>query len=131
MDDSKTSALNPAGRRIRRGAWLAAAASALATAAAGAALPLKTIEECLESGTTLVTLPGIAEGSLSARQCSGCPSLRLGFDADTRYYIGEEQVSYGTLREAAAKGDLRLDLFYEPKTRELTRVRLAAAGVSE
>jgi hypothetical protein len=130
MNDSKTTALKPAGRRIRRGAWLAAAV-ALATSAAGAALPLKTIEECLESGTTLVTLPGVAAGSLSARQCSGCPSLRLGFDAGTRYYIGKEQVSYAMLREAAEKGDLRLDLFYEPGTRELTRVRLAAAAVSE
>ena len=129
MNESNTSALNPAGRRFRRGAWLVAA-GAFATAAAGAALPLKAIEECLESGTTLVTLPGVAEGSLSARQCSGCPSLRLDFDADTRYYIGKEQVSYAMLRQAAAKGDLRLDLFYEPKTRELTRVRLAAAGVS-
>ncbi len=36
-------------------------------------------------------------------------------------------MTYARLREAASKGDLRLDLFYEPKTRNLTRVRLAAA----
>ncbi len=66
---------------------------------------------------------------LSASQCSGCPSVRLSFNARTRYFIGRELVTYTKLREAAAKGDdLRLDLFYEPKTRNLTRLRLAAAG---
>jgi len=112
----------------RRAVWLAAAAAALVTAAAGAALPLKTIEECLESGTDLVRLPGVAGGSLAASQCRGCSSLRLRFDARTRYFIGKEPVTYARLREAAAKGDLRLDLFYDPKTRNLTRLRLAAAG---
>jgi len=115
------------GRR-RRAVWLAAAIGALVTAAAGAALPLKTIEECLESGTDLVRLPGVAGGSLAASQCSGCPSVRLRFDARTRYFIGKEPVSYARLREAAAKGDLRLDVFYDPKTRNLTRLRLVAAG---
>jgi hypothetical protein len=118
-------------RPLNRAAWLAAVIGVLATTAAAAALPLKTIEECVESGTKLITLPGVAEGSLSARQCSGCPSVRLGFDSDTRYYIGKEQVSYAKLRAAAAKGDLRLDLFYEPKTRDLTRIRLAAAANSK
>jgi hypothetical protein len=118
-------------RPARRASWLVAAIGLLATAAAGAALPLKTIEQCLESGTRLVTLPGVAGGSLSARPCSGCPSVRLSFDDRTRYYIGKEQVSYAKLREAAAKGDLRLDLFYEPKSRELTRLRLAAASNSK
>lgn len=118
-------------RPSRSASWLVAAIGVLATTTAGAALPLKTIEECLESGTRLVTLPGVAGGSLSARQCSGCPSVRLTFDDKTRYFIGKEQVSYAKLREAAAKGDLRLDLFYEPKSRDLTRLRLAAASNSK
>jgi hypothetical protein len=118
-------------RPLNRAAWLAAVIGVLATTAAAAALPLKTIEECVESGTKLITLPGVAGGSLSARPCSGCPSVRLSFDDRTRYYIGKEQVSYAKLREAAAKGDLRLDLFYEPKSRELTRLRLAAASNSK
>lgn len=116
-------------RPFRRASWLAAAIGVLVTTAAAAALPLKTIEECLESGTSLVRLPGTAGGTLSASQCSGCPSVRLSFSARTRYFIGRELVTYTKLREAAAKGDdLRLDLFYEPKTRNLTRLRLAAAG---
>ncbi len=112
----------------RRAAWLVGAMAALATAAAGAVLPLKSIEECLESGTSLVRLPGVPGGSLSASECRGCPSVRLNFDARTRYYIGKEPVSYARLREQAANGDLRLDLFYDPKTRNLTRLRLVAVG---
>ncbi len=112
----------------RRAAWLAGAMVALVAAAAGAALPLKTIEECLESGTRLVRLPGVPGGSLSASECRGCPALRLNFDARTRYFIGKEPVTYARLREQAAKGDLRLDVFYDPNTRNLTRLRLVAAG---
>lgn len=115
--------------RDRRASWLAAACLALASATAAHAAPLTTIEECLESGTRDVNLPGVAGGTLSANVCSGCPTLRLRFDAKTRYFIGKEQVSYTKMREAAAKaGDRRLDIFYEPKSRTLSRLRLAAAG---
>ncbi len=34
-------------------------------------------------------------------------------------------------REAAAKGDLRLDLYFEPKSRTLNRVRLATASAAK
>jgi hypothetical protein len=109
--------------------WLTTAVGVLAFGSALAALPLKTIEECLETGTDAVSLPGVAGGSLSASPCIGCPTLRLSFDGRTRYFIGKQTVSYAQLREAAAKDDdRRLDLFYHPKTRTLTRVRLAAVG---
>ncbi len=118
---------NPNATRQRRAGWLAALAGALVAAAAGAQVPMQTIEECLESGTDLVTLPGAPGGTLNARECSGCPSLRLSFSQRTRYFIGAEAVTYARLLEAAGKRDARLDLFYEPKTRTLTRLRLAAA----
>jgi len=111
-----------------RSRWIAAAASALFACAASAALPLKTIEECVESGTRSVSLPGTAGGSLTASPCPGCPTVRLRFDARTRYLIGKQTVSYAQFREAAAKEDLRLDLFYEPKTGTLTRLRIPAAA---
>lgn len=122
-----------AGNGLRRLCLLAAAIGALA-AGVVAAEPqprprLGTIEECIESGTDAVSLPGVAGGTLSASQCAGCPTLRLRFDAKTRYFIGKQPVTYAQFREAA-KGDLQLDVFYHPKTRILTRLRLpAAAGV--
>lgn len=110
------------------------AALLLAGLVAGAALAapqLGTIEECLESGTRSVSLPGLASGTVSASPCSGCPALRLRMDSGTRFFIGKEQVTYARLREAAAKGDLRLDLFYEPRKLTLNRMRLAAAGAAQ
>lgn len=112
---------------LRRARWLAAALASLAAAGALAQGPLTTIEECVESGTDLVILPGVPGGTLTASSCRGCPTVRLAFDARTRYFIGKEAVSYDRLREAAAKGSLRLDVFYRPDNRTLTRLRLAAA----
>jgi len=114
--------------RLRRAGWIAAAIGVLATAAAGAQATLKTVEECLESGTDLVALPGVAGGTLSATECRGCETLRLKFDARTKYYVGKELVPYARLRELAALGTVRLYVFYRPDTKILTRLRLVAVG---
>lgn len=114
--------------RPRRAGWIAAAIGVLATAAAGAQLPLGTVEECLETGTDLVPLPGVAGGTLSATQCSGCETLHLKFDARSRYYVGKELVPYARLRELAGLGTVRLYVFYRPDTKILTRLRLVAVG---
>jgi hypothetical protein len=83
----------------------------------------------LESSTAYVNLPAQPAGSLTAKECRDCPSLRLEFDAATRFYIGKQPVSYAQLRTAAANGrDIRLDVSYRLGTRTLTRLRLAAAG---
>jgi hypothetical protein len=115
------------GRR-RRAGWIAAAIGVLATATAGAQVPLKTVEECLETGTDLVALPGVAGGTLSATGCRGCETLRLKFDARTKYYVGKELVPYARLRELAGLGTVRLYVFYRPDTKILTRLRLVAVG---
>jgi hypothetical protein len=112
----------------RRAGWLAAAIGVVVAGAAGAAPTLRTIEECIESGTRAVSLPSAASGSLSASPCTGCPTLRLQFDAATVYLVGKQQVTYAKFREIAAKDDLRLDVFYKPQTRVLTRLRVPAVG---
>jgi hypothetical protein len=126
MNDRTPESRHNSPRRLA--GWLVAA---LFTATAAAAPPLGTIEECLESGTDLVALPAIAGGTVSARECRGCPSVRLEFGRHTRFFIGKEQVSYAHLRQAAATGTQRLYVFYQPGTRTLTRLRLAAAGSSQ
>ena len=115
-------------RRVRGARLLATVVGALAACAAIAGPKLGTIEECLESGTTLVSLPGVAGGMLTVKECTACDSQRLTFDANTRYFIGKQPVTYARLRAAAAKGDLRLDVFYRPDTHVLTRVRLVASA---
>jgi hypothetical protein len=114
--------------RARRAGWLASAISSLAAVVASAQSPLQTVEECIETGTDRVTLPGVAGGTLSASQCRDCQTLRLRFDARTRYFIDNESVPYARLREAAAKGRGNLYVFYRPDTRTLTRVRLESGA---
>lgn len=111
--------------------WLFATIAVLGASIAAAAMPLKTIEECIESGTRTVSLPSSAGGSLSATTCVGCASLRLKFDSRTRFYVGREAVNYARFRKAAGTTDLRLDIFYEPKTRILTRLRIPAGAATQ
>jgi hypothetical protein len=115
------------GSRAARG-LAASLIGLLLAASATAQQPTRTVEECLETGTDLVALPASPGGSLTASECRGCPALRLGFDTRTRYYIGNEVVPYARLREAAARGPLRLYVFYRPDNRSLTRIKLVAAG---
>ena len=118
--------------RPRRAASLLAAV--VGTLAAGAALAqqggtLKAVTGGLESGTRLVSLPGIPSGTLAAKECaSGCPVYRLRFDGATRFYIGKQAVPYAKFREAASKGDLRLDIAYRYADLTLTRLRIPAVA---
>jgi hypothetical protein len=104
------------------------AACTLFAGAASAALPLKTIEECIETGTRAVSLPGAAGGSISAAPCAGCAAMNLRFDARTVYLVGKQAVNYAKFRQVAVKSDLQLDVFYEPKTRTVTRLRIPAVA---
>lgn len=113
---------------LRRAFLLVAAIGALTSSSAMAGPRMISIEACLESGTDQVSLPGVPGGILTAKECSACNSQRLSFGPETRYFIGNQAVSYARLRTAAAKGNLRLDIFYRPDTHVLTRVRLAASA---
>ena len=106
----------------------ALACGALGAAAAHAQKPTKGITGGLESGTTLVSLPATPSGSFLARECRDCPSIRVSFDANTRYVIGDQSVSYAKFREAASKGDIRLYVSYRLADKTLTRLRLATPG---
>jgi hypothetical protein len=129
ITDKQRTFLHERARTMLRRAGLAfAGAAAFAAGVAFAAPQLQTVEECLETGTEAVSLPGTASGTLSANTCAGCPTLRLRFDARTVYLVGKQRVNYAKFREAAAKDDLRLDVFYQPKTRVLTRLRIPAAS---
>lgn len=114
-----------------RARWMLASLAAVACGIAAAAPPLKAIEECIETGTRTVSLPGTAGGSLSATACAGCAPLRLTFGAGTRFYVGSQAVSYAKFRQAAAKADLRLDVYYDTKTRALTRLRIPAVAATQ
>lgn len=111
--------------------WLAAIGAMLIATGASAQVKTRGITGGLETSTEFVTLPASPGGSLSVRECRDCPSLRLEFRSDTRYFIGEEAVSYAQLRQAAGTGVRGLLVSYRLGTRNLTRLRLSAAGNEE
>ena len=87
----------PAGRRGRR--------DCSPPARAAAAPQLKTIEECLESGTRAVSLPGTASGSLSANHLHRLPVPAPALRRAARvYFIGKDQVTYATLPRGGRQG---------------------------
>ena len=114
-----------------RASLLAVLLAGLVVAPAMAQSRMKNIEQCIESSTEVVPLPAAAAGALTARECAACKSRLLKFDADTRYYIGDEPVSYARLRAAAIKNPTLLYVFYRTGTDTLTRLRLdAGAGAA-
>jgi hypothetical protein len=114
--------------QIRRTSpWLAAAACMLLAGPVLAQKPMVILEDVLETTSRLVTLPGSPGGDVTARECSDCASHRLKFGKNTRYYVGDEAVSYNRFRQLADSGDGRLYVYFQPETRVLTRLRLAAA----
>jgi hypothetical protein len=113
---------------IHRSRLIALACGLLVASGAAAQKPTKGITGGLETGTELVRLPGTPSGSLQVRECDTCPSLRLEFDASTRYFIGSQAVTYAQFREAASKRPAGLLVSYRLGTRTLTRLRLSAAG---
>jgi hypothetical protein len=129
MNHIDTQAPNTTASRSPRSLrWIAAAGALLAAAVAMAGVETKGLTGGLESGTEFVTLPSSPRGSLSVRECSDCPSMRLEFDSQTKFFVGEEAVSYAELRKAASKGDRGLLVSYRLGTRKLTGLRLSAAG---
>ena len=120
-----------AARTRRTASLLVAAVGALAATAALAqqAGTLKAVTGGLESGTRLVSLPGMPSGTLAAKECAtGCPVLRLRFDSATRFYIGKQAVPYAKFREAASKGDLYLFISYRYSDMTLTHLRIPAVA---
>ena len=114
-----------------RASLLAVLLAGLVVAPAMAQSRMKNIEQCIESSTEVVPLPAAASGALTARECAACKSRLLRFGADTRYYIGNEPVSYARLRAAAIKNPSLLYVFYRTGTDTLTRLRLdAGAGAA-
>ncbi len=114
-----------------RAAWLAASACSLLAAPAVAQQPMVILEDVLETTSGLVALPGSPGGSVTARECRECASQRLTFGKGTRYYVGDEAVSYNRFRQLAALADGRMYVYFTPETRVLTRLRLSAAPTAK
>lgn len=108
-------------------------AALLAIAAMGPAMAaLQAIEQAYELRLDQVTLPGSPGGRLVVRRCAGCAPVLLQVTATTQYYISSQPtaVSLQELLDAAESSPLRkslLNVFYDPATRRVTRLRLERA----
>jgi hypothetical protein len=81
-------------------------------------------EDAIEASTIYVSLPASVPARWTFKACASCEAVTVDVDANSQFYVGQEQVSLAVLRKYAARGASQIDIFAEPKTRRLTRVIL-------
>ena len=81
-------------------------------------------ETGVETSTEFVSVPGSGYGPWSFAPCAGCESIVLRLADTSQYYVGKQAVPLATLRKYAARGASHLDVFYETKSRHVTRLIL-------
>lgn len=105
-------------------AALAAASMAVASAPAQAQVFVRGLEQSAEANTDIVTLPESVPSSLSFRICTNCPYVTLSVDDTTRFFVEKHEVTLADLRRYASRGRLDLDVYYDGKSKTVTRLVL-------
>ncbi len=90
-----------------------------------AAADMVSLEEGIESSTSDVRLPGNSSGYLVLRSCPDCVELTLSLSAGIRYLVNGELVEYQDFRRLSHKKGNGLDIFYDPRTKSVTRMMLS------
>ncbi len=85
---------------------------------------MTTIEEGIESSTSDIRLPGQSDGYLVLRSCSECDEITLSLSAGTQYLVNGESVEYKDFRRMSRTKGNGLDIFYDPKSKAVTRMML-------
>jgi hypothetical protein len=73
----------------------------------------RSLERALETTTEAVSLPAAAPGTIDARGCLQCPSIRMQLPLTARFYVGEAEVTLKQLREIALGNRINMVIFYE------------------
>jgi len=73
------------------------------TATAASAAPFGALDECLEVGIELSSLPGSVPGQLAVTPCADCAPVLLSLDRDTGFYVGDHVVSMSLFRQYAQR----------------------------
>lgn len=114
-----------------RAAWLAFAAVAGFSAAAGATRLLEQPEGAYETALADVALPRSAAGYVRFPPCAGCAPLTLSVTTSTAYFIERTPVSLAELAAAASDveadgraGDAAVYVFYDVESRRVNRLVL-------
>jgi hypothetical protein len=62
------------------------------------------LERGIETASDLVLLPGSESGTLTVNQCAGCRAITLTVNAQTRYFLGAQQMTLAQLKSRLAGG---------------------------
>ncbi|MGH8495816.1 MAG: hypothetical protein ACREVN_06745 [Gammaproteobacteria bacterium] len=89
--------------------------------AQNASADMRVVEQSFESSTA-VRIPAGDDAPLDMRNCPGCPVVTLRINPETRYFIGDEQVTQADFRKAAARETVSMTVHYDPESRYVTRV---------
>ena len=82
------------------------------------------LEEGVESSTSDIRLPGSSSGFIVLQSCAGCDALTLSLSDYTQYSVNDQDVSYSDfLRLSLAAGN-SLNIYYDPASKAVTRMRL-------
>ena len=81
------------------------------------------VENSHEIKAESVTLPGSRAGYLLFKICETCKSVSMQVGEKTRYFLDGQEVSLRVFRREA-KLEGQMNVFYDPKTRIVTRIKL-------
>lgn len=89
------------------------------------------LEQAIEVRASAIVLPSSAGGTLVVTRCTGCAPQSFVTTSRTRYQVASEPITLVALRAAftAAPG-AGLTVFYDSRSREVTRVIASAALAS-
>ena len=73
------------------------------TATVASSAPFGALDECLEVGIELTSLPDSVPGQLAVTPCADCAPVLLNLDQDTRFYVGDQAVSMTLFRQYARR----------------------------
>jgi hypothetical protein len=83
------------------------------TATAAAMAGARSLERPMETTTEAVSLPESLPGSIDARGCLTCQSMRLEVPATARLFVGTDAVTIKELRQFSLGKRYNMTIFYE------------------
>jgi hypothetical protein len=84
---------------------------------------LKSLEDGIESTSRLTQLPSVVQGAVVARSCATCPVVTYRLSAESRFFVGAEQVSLADLRTFFTGRDtFNLIIAVNPGSQNVTRI---------
>ena len=80
------------------------------------------LEDAVETLSTNLVLPAAVPGVLSAKSCSSCPSRDLQVTASSRYFSGNQPISFSELRRRLGSGRYPVLLALKPDSHIVARI---------